>query len=232
MDEIVAKSFEEFHRALPGQFEDAFVFRGVSDCDRHELIPSVGRYLNDLANYGHAPEALVYFERSSLSIFEIEGRLLFEVQPRNMWEVMALAQHNSLPTRLLDWTRNPLVALYFAVESSTSCDAAVYATELANFVDSTSDQRDPFEAPEVFGIAVSYLTPRLRAQDGLFTIQPDPRVPIPLRNLTRIRIKASARAPILRTLFGYGIHQRSMFPDLPGLASYIKRLKFQPWPAA
>ena len=44
--------------------------------------------------------------------------------PSNEWEWLLLMQHHSLPTRLLNWTENPLVALYFVVKESLRRRAA------------------------------------------------------------------------------------------------------------
>jgi hypothetical protein len=38
-------------------------------------------------------------------------------------------QHYRAPTRLLDWTINPLVALYFAIRGEEPCDAAVWIVD-------------------------------------------------------------------------------------------------------
>ena len=64
-------------------------------------------------------------EFKSRALQLIQGRL-----PADEWEWYFLMQHYGVPTRLLDWTENPLIAIYFAVEGhKADRDAAVWALD-------------------------------------------------------------------------------------------------------
>jgi hypothetical protein len=97
--------------------EKALWFRGQSDAT-WGLIPRIWR-----KEYSDANEAEMRLE------FESVGHPLTQSGAvHDKWHWYFLMQHYGAPTRILDWTINPLVALYFAVRDSED-DGAVWVVD-------------------------------------------------------------------------------------------------------
>lgn len=61
------------------------------------------------------PENKKYTESNLLKEFKKDALLLLEPIPQEQYEWLFVMRHNHVPTRLLDWTENPLTALHFAL---------------------------------------------------------------------------------------------------------------------
>lgn len=61
--------------------------------------------------------------------FKQEAARVISTPPNDEWGWMFLMQHYGVPTRLLDFSENPLVALYFAVSDEREADGALFVME-------------------------------------------------------------------------------------------------------
>lgn len=196
-----------------------WVFRGHSNIE-YKLIPSVGRAK-------HTSKSRLKYESSLFDIFRREACAHLTNAPSDEWEWLSIAQHHGLPTRLLDWTYNPLVALYFAVESNEATDGELFALHSVNKASERVREHSPFAITRPVKLYPNIVTPRIRAQEGLFIACSEIEQPLdePIRNdwsVERYRIPATAKAKIRYELFRMGVHASSIFPDIDGLAARLK----------
>jgi type I restriction enzyme M protein len=196
-----------------------WVFRGHSNCG-FDLIPSVGRGVNNSVSLGKK-------EKSLFDFFVREAPAVALNFPSDNWEILSLAQHHGLPTRLLDWSLNPLISLYFAVEANPESDGMLYALYAPKKTSSGTRAGSPFEIRRATKYLPKQVTQRLKAQEGLFVVCANPSEPLEnsLRDdwrIVKFQIPATSKKALQYELFRIGVHASALFPDIDGLSARIR----------
>jgi len=203
------------------------MFRGHANSN-WKLLPKIGRMFKLLEGYSDWET----FEESILEDFQKYAIQYIKKDPKNIIEWLVIGQHYGLPTRLLDWTKNPLKALFFSIMELPSIDGCVWAYHPIFFVGKLENLDNIFWLEPYYP---DQINDRLIAQEGCFTLHPFPKKNVPLtpienikfhhksiQNLIKIIIPKEKKNDIRFDLDKFGINCRSLFPDLDGLTKQIR----------
>jgi len=220
-------SLSKFVAIIPKLFDDSddILFRGQSQ--DWPLLPKIARIRLRLD--------LLRAEQSLLSEFKLQAPPLADLLPQTDWEWLSLAQHYGMATRLLDWTSNPLAALWFATEkpAEESKPAVVWAFDPADddHVLQLSSS-SPFSGERTRVFQPPHIARRITAQSGWFTVHKyivSRRGFVPLEQqsqyktaLAKIVIPSASFSDIRYDLAQCGFSAASMLTDLTGICSHIE----------
>lgn len=220
--------------------KDVVWFRGQSDVS-WGLVPSLARE----AGKHLAKEGAIYKR------FIQNATQLMTNPPVDEWDWLFTMQHHRAPTRLLDWSEGPLVALYFATADATrdDVDGALWCIDpialnrqanvsfayelelpsfrdkaLENYLPSRVDPKSPMNPIAAIGPRA---TKRMAAQIGTFTVNHAVYEPIETlydrKHVWRYVIPAQAKPEIRAELGRLGYSSLSLFPDVDQVAELIRR---------
>ena len=218
MKEIRINSFTEFHEIIDDYDARTVIYRGMKSAE-FPLIPKVGRVV--------PPDSVGSREKNEheiLRLFQERAFQYLDFTPASDWDWLAIGQQYGLPTRLLDWTDNPLVACFFAVDGTSDDDSVIYAYHNDSYID-VDKHPNPFKYREVGKFIPRHLTQRITTQGGLFTVHPNPYERFESKDMDKIVIPNAIRSQLKRTLNKYGVNRFALFPGLDGLAAHIEWLQ-------
>ncbi len=218
MKESRIGSFTEFHKIIEQFDARTVIYRGMKSVE-HPLIPKIGRVV--------PPDAVGSREKNEqeiLRLFKERAFQYLDFTPNSDWDWLALGQQYGLPTRLLDWTDNPLVACFFAINEESETDGAIYAYHNDSYIP-VDRYTDPFKYKKVGKFIPRHITQRITTQGGLFTVHPNPYKPFESTDMVKIILPVRVQTEVRSTLNRSGVNQFSLFPGLDGLAAYIQWLQ-------
>jgi hypothetical protein len=242
MKRIDVHDWHELARTL--QSLDGWAFRGEQSAD-WDLFSSLSRRL-----VRFCPDESQWPEREARAMRIFRRKAHNYLQDHRVLEddlrTLAMMQHHGAPTRLMDFTKSPFVATFFALEHAIE-EAAVFALDTPRLWASaprfdkslTRDHIDPrkpghFERyfapnklPLLWAGEPSEMDRRLIAQSGLFLVPGVLQMTLDQilseyeadgSLLIKIVVPPRLREEAMKALYRMNVTHATLFPDLDGLA--------------
>ena len=228
----VSSFIDHMRSEYQGFGKTVYWFRGQSS-SLWSLIPSVHRSYDQSGEYNLA------------ALFRLSAPTRYPKTPElsDLSGWISLMQHFGLPTRLLDWTASPLVALFFALDTEVGTDDAAVWSLVPSKLNATSsgspEEVFVLSGPEASPLLLAGLNRgspvdkvlavigqdvdlRMTVQQGAFTLhgtnvalneRPDAE-----GYLAKLVIPYASREKLKEELWVLGIRRSCLFPDLANLA--------------
>jgi hypothetical protein len=220
-------SLIEYLSKIPNDKGDIYLFRGQRQ--RKDLLPKIARPDKKVDTQTKEKEMISELRRQGTMLLNHYGEL-------DDWELLVVAQHFGMMTRLLDWTSNPLAALWFACENLDNTSSSFVYLLMPNKTDFLDKAKcpTPFSAKRTLVLKPNLNNPRIMAQHGWFTahmFSNSLNKWVALNNnklltkkLIELEIPGSMKDDLLTRLDKLGINKSTLFADIEGLCGYINWL--------
>jgi len=226
--EETIKSFQHFLELLD-EFGDVdpfglTLFRG-QNCDK-PLLPKIARLNEDFD--------IPIIEKKIFNAFKKRCLPYIKNNINSDWDYLSLAQHFGLLTRLLDWTENPLIALWFACQKNIDKkgNGVVWQFDPPKTdIIGANNKTTPFYGSRTKIFNPNHINERIKVQSGWFTAHmyiESRKKFIPLetnknykRFLYKIIIPRNIFPETRVKLNKMGINASTIFPDLDGVCKHI-----------
>jgi hypothetical protein len=234
------ETWQRFLTWTDSHADSSWVFRGLGDID-FKLVPGIGR-ISEKPESPDGGSALLQREKQLLYAFQRRLPEFRNDTDLSELDLLAMAQHHGLPTRLLDWTSNPLVAAFFATSAApgyrsltlegttvravpephaVACRVVACRIKREMIVD---PNEDPFARLGIGIVLPRALSQRITNQSGLFSLHGSPAEPwtTPLEvERHRFDIPGDMRTYFQRRLFYLDVDAQRIMGGLDGLGARL-----------
>lgn len=216
--------------------DSTVLYRGHAD-EEWELTPAIGRMYDVPCKKGAVPQKeriLLKKEKRIFLDFKSQYHLYADDRPSTDIDTLFLAQHYGLPTRLLDWSYNPLVALWNACQDAKeNKDGCIHIVQISQKNVGTEEGHDldndifgekNKELPNYQFLIPDYTNRRFLNQKGMFLWFKNPQEEYKDECCKKyITIKHEHKKDILQELSYIGVDEAFIYPDLEHLCKDIKK---------